>query len=121
MRAAALLLALLAAAPARAEVRGNPFACLGEGESLARGNSTAEIEAEIAKRVQNPPADEGAFELARHHCVTAELMRRVGDTRAAAYYEKAIAAAPGEPGFELWYGYYLRNVRGPRVPLLEQA
>lgn len=102
--------------------RANPFACLGEGESLVRGNSTAEIEAEVKKRVENPPAsDEGPLEAARHHCVTAELMRRVGDTRAAAYYEKAIATDPHEPGLELWYGHYLRNVRGPRAPLTQEA
>jgi hypothetical protein len=114
------LFAWLAAAPV--EARGNAFACLGEGESLARGNGTAELELEIERRVANPPAvDEPPFEIARHHCVTAELMRRVGDPRADAYYRKAIAADPDEPGFELWYGYYLRNVRGPRAPLLESA
>ena len=102
--------------------RANPFACLGEGESLIRGNSTADIEAEVRKRVDNPPPPEdGPLEAARHHCVTAELMRRVGDPRAAAYYEKAIATTPGEPGMELWYGHYLRNVRGPRAPLTEQS
>jgi hypothetical protein len=125
---AAALLVLMVARPASAQApeaaapRANPFACLGEGESLVRGVSTAEIRAEIATRVAHPPpADESAFDRARHHCVTAELMRRVGDGRAADYYEKAIAANPTEPGFELWYGYYLRNVRGPRAPLLEQA
>jgi hypothetical protein len=123
---AAAALAVLAMAPAaiaqEPPARANPFACLGEGESLIRGNSTAEIEAEVRKRVDNPPPPEdGPLEAARHHCVTAELMRRVGDPRAAAYYEKAIATTPGEPGMELWYGYYLRNVRGPRAPLTEQA
>lgn len=114
---AAALLLLASPAP-----RANPFACLGEGESLARGNGTAEIEAEIEQRVQHPPAaEEDRFEIARHHCVTAELMRRVGDARAGDYYRRAIAAAPDEPGFELWYGHYLRNVRGPRAPLLESA
>jgi hypothetical protein len=118
-------LALASASPALAQeppARANPFACLGEGESLIRGNSTAEIEAEVDKRVANPPPPEdGPLEAARHHCVTAELMRRVGDSRAAAYYEKAIATSPGEPGMELWYGYYLRNVRGPRGPLTEPS
>ena len=117
-----MALALLAGERAWAAPRANPFACLGEGESLARGNGTAELEAEIDKRVAHPPAaDEGPFEVARHHCVTAELMRRVGDRRAGDYYARAVAAAPDEPGFELWYGYYLRNVRGPRAPLLESA
>src|SRR5207244_2885548 len=68
-----------------------------------------------------PPRAAPAGGRPRHACVTAELMRRVGDGRAAAYYEKAIAAAPGEPGYELWYGYYLRNVRGPGHPLDEAA
>jgi hypothetical protein len=121
VRAAIVALATLLAARAEAQPRGNPFACLGEGESLARGNGTAELEAEIAQRLASPPTGEDAFEIARHHCVTAELMRRVGDRRAGDYYQKAIAAAPDEPGFELWYGYYLRNVRGPRAPLLESA
>jgi hypothetical protein len=111
------LLVLLASLP-----RANPFACLGEGESLSRGMSTDEIRAEVHKRVDHPPAaEEGPLEVARHHCVTAELMRRVGDPRAPEYYEKAIATDPHEPGLELWYGHYLRNVRGPRVPLAEEA
>lgn len=115
---AVLFPALAHAAPERA----NPFACLGEGESLVRGMSTDEVEAEVDKRVAHPPDPrDGALEVARHHCVTAELMRRVGDLRAPDYYEKAIAAAPDEPGFELWYGYYLRNVRGPRAPLFAGA
>jgi hypothetical protein len=118
------LLAAAAAAPAhaRAPARANPFACLGEGESLARGMSTGEITAEVQKRVANPPdPGEPPTDVARHHCVTAELMRRIGDARAPAFYQRAIAAAPDEPGMELWYGHYLRNVRGPRHPLDEQA
>jgi hypothetical protein len=126
---AALYLGLArAATPAFAQPppRENPFACLGEGESLSRGMSNAEMEAEIDKRVKNPPVPEaagpeGALEIARHHCVTAELMRRAGDPRAPDYYARAIAASPSEPGLELWYGYYLRNVRGPRHPLTEEA
>jgi hypothetical protein len=125
MRAALVVLVSLTAAAAPAwgdppAPRANPFACMGEGESLTRGMSTAEIEAEVEKRVAHPPPADDP-DLARHHCVTAELMRRVGDGRAPTYYEKAIAAAPDEPGMELWYGYYLRNVRGPRHPLDEEA
>jgi hypothetical protein len=123
-------LALLWASPGtargQARPRANPFACLGEGEALSRGLTTAEIEAEILKRVTYPfkpeaPGPEGQVEIARHHCVTAELMRRVGDVRAPDYYARAIAADPTEPGMELWYGYYMRNVRGPRHPLVEEA
>jgi hypothetical protein len=116
---------VLAARPAAADEpppRENPFACMGEAESLARGLSAAEIVAEVDKRLRFPPgADEPLRERARFHCVTAELMRRVGDGRAAAEYEQAIAIAPDEPGLELWYGTYLRNVRGPRHPLDEPA
>ncbi len=102
--------------------RANPFACLGEGESLSRGMSTAEVQSEVQKRLDHPPGkEEAALDVARFHCVTAELMRRVGDPRAVGFYEKAIEIAPEEPGFELWYGYYLRNVRGPRHPLDEAA
>jgi len=48
-------------------------------------------------------------------------MRRVGDGRAGAAYERAIALSPDEPGLELWYGRYLRDVRGARHPLDEPA
>jgi hypothetical protein len=106
--------------------RANPFACLGEGESLSRGMTTAEMEAEIAKRLTYPfqpesPGPEAQVERARHLCVTAELMRRVGDVRAPDYYAQAVAADPGEPGMELWYGYYMRNVRGPHHAMVEEA
>jgi hypothetical protein len=106
---------------ALAAERPNPFACVGEGDSLVRGLSAAEIGDEVGKRLaaQNRPAS--GFAAAQFDCVTAELMRRVGDGRASQYYERAIAADPEEPGFELAYAYYLRNVRGPRAPLLEQA
>jgi hypothetical protein len=107
-----------AAAPAP---RPNPFVCVGEAESLARGLASAEIADEVGKRVAGEPAGATGFDAAHAYCVTAELMRRVGDGRAAEYYERAIVADPSEPGFELAYAYYLRNVRGPGAPLLEQA
>jgi hypothetical protein len=120
VRSIPILLALSAVAQAQPEPRPNPFACVGEGEALARGLSAAEMGEEVEKRLAAPAPPSG-FAAAQYHCVTAELMRRTGDVRAADEYEKAIAADPTEPGFELAYGYYLRNVRGPRAPLLEQA
>jgi hypothetical protein len=110
-----LVLLLLAA------VRPNPFACVGEGDSLVRGLSAAEIADEVQRRLAHPRAPDTGFDAAQYHCVTGELMRRTGDTRAAGEYQAAIAADPAEPGFELAYAYYLRNVRGPSVPLAEQA
>ena len=98
----------------------NPFGCRGEAEAIARDLLPDEIADEIRKRSAAQP-NEDPHEAARRYCVVAELMRRVGDVRAPSYYEKAIAADPDEPGYELWYGYYYRNVRGAAGPNLEQA
>lgn len=123
----ATLVVLLTPVAARADdppapARGNPFACLGGGEALVNSMRLDQLEDEVRKRVDDPMSeDEPAFDRAVHFCVTAELMRRLGDDRAGEYYERAIEVMPDEPGFELWYGYYLRNVRGPRYPLVERA
>jgi hypothetical protein len=68
-----------------------------------------------------PGADVTGVQAGHHYCVVAELKRRVGDDDAAEWYERAIAAAPDEPGYELWYGAYLRNARGAAGPHVEQA
>jgi|CZKX01.1.fsa_nt_gi hypothetical protein len=51
----------------------------------------------------------------------AELMKRVGDYRAPAYYQDAIDADANEAGYHFFYGEYLRNFRGPQEPLFPQA
>ena len=52
----------------------------------------------------------------------AERMERVGDYRASEFYEKAIQADPTEPNYDLFYGDYLRNIRGAFIfPLFPQA
>ncbi|MDX2021374.1 MAG: hypothetical protein SF187_14125 [Deltaproteobacteria bacterium] len=102
--------------------RSNPFACYGAAESLVQGLSAAQIADLVKSRLEAPPsATEGTFDAANWHCTNGELMRRVGDTRAAASYAKVIEIDPQEPGWELWYGLYLRNTRGAAHPLLEQA
>jgi hypothetical protein len=112
------LLSLGAAASGSPRI--NPFACRGEAEAAMTSLSAAEIGDELDKRLtEPPPADDPGR--AHKACVMALLMQRIGDTRTAAYFEKAIALRPDEPGYELWYGYYLRNVRGAGGPLLEQA
>jgi hypothetical protein len=115
------MIALVLLLAAAGDPRPNPFSCVGEGEALVRGLSAVEIADEVEKRLAHPRLPDKGFDAAQHHCVTAELMRRTGDTRAVQQYQAAIAADPAEPGFELAYAHYLRNVRGPRVPLTEQA
>ena len=55
------------------------------------------------------------------YLLTAELMKQLGERRAAEYYEAAISAAPNQPAYELFYADYLRNYRGPRRPLFGEA
>jgi hypothetical protein len=100
----------------------NPFACLGEAQAVMKGLSTAEIRAERDRRLAAAPEPGEARAATAHKaCVIAELMRRLGDDRAAATYQRALADSGGEPGYELRYADYLRNVRGPRAPLTEDA
>jgi hypothetical protein len=93
----------------------NPFRCLGEAEAMAKDLTNDQIRDEVRKRVEAVP--KAGVEL----CVVAELLRRIGDGDAVDWYEKAIEADPEEPGWELWYGHYLRNVRGAAGPHVEQA
>jgi hypothetical protein len=121
----AIVVALVSGAgwgAARGDDYENPFACLGEAQAVMRGLSTDEIRSERDRRLSaSPDAAEPRSTTAHKLCVLAELMRRVGDDRASAYYERAVAESGGEPGYELRYADYLRNVRGPRAPLTEQA
>ncbi len=100
----------------------NPFKCRGEVEAITRDLSTAEVHAEIARRVSPPTEPGDSTTLAAHKlCVIAELKRRVGAGDTADWYERAIATNPDEPGYELWYGAYLGTVRGAGAPLVEGA
>lgn len=123
-----VLVATLAVAPAEASVPTDPpratpgFRCFGEARSVMEGLRTREIRAERDKRLHQ--LDQGrvpARRLAHHHCVLAELMRRLGDHRAAAHYERAIKLDPDEPAYELWYARYLQWSRGASGPLTEAA
>jgi hypothetical protein len=119
-----MVLALGVGLPARAWAADapSPFACLGEAQAIEAGLGTSDIGQERDKRVDEPaPPGEPAAERAHRLCVVAELMSRLGDVRAPAYFERAIAAAPDEGGYELWYGQYLGGVRGANFPLLERA
>jgi hypothetical protein len=143
-RATALLtvlltpLALTSASPARAaEVgddphagsRENPFACLGGYEALSGlGHSVDEMGDELRAllgriaEAGKPAAGQGDdFDRAVDLCVAARLKARLGQDDAPEYFERAIAAAPGEPGYELFAGMYWAGVRGARRPLVERA
>jgi hypothetical protein len=100
----------------------NPFRCRGEAEAITRDLRTSEIHTEIARRLAKPYEDNDPPTIvALKLCVIAELKRRVGASDAAAWYERAIERNPDEPGYELWYGSYLGQVRGANGPLIEGA
>jgi hypothetical protein len=100
----------------------SPFACWGEAMAIENGLSVVDLEAERDARLADPGfAGEPSSGIAHRMCVLGELMSRLGDTRAPQYFERAIAAAPDEPGYELWYGKYLGGVRGASFPLIERA
>ena len=92
--------------------RDDPFACQGQAEGL----SVKQIRDIIKKRVAENYSD------ALNNCITADLMRRVGDNRTSQYFRKAIdEAPPNEGAYELFYADYLRNFRGPGRPLFREA
>jgi hypothetical protein len=100
----------------------NPFRCRGEAEAITRDLRTSEIHTEIERRLAKPYEDlDPPTIVALKLCVIAELKRRVGASDAAAWYERAIERNPDEPGYELWYGSYLGQVRGAGGPLIEGA
>jgi hypothetical protein len=94
----------------------NPYRCEGTPQEAGRILSLKKIRAkaeEFAKR-------KDAVSL----CTAAELYKRLGDSKAFGFYEKAIEASPDEPAFELFYADYLRLYRGagqrPMFPQAEQ-
>ena len=106
---ASFLLALVAALTAslvsrhvRAEDGFAPgFLCLGESETLMRGTSLEEIRRERDRRLEDLAAGTVARALLPHtHCVVAELMRRVGDSRAVASRDAPFASGPAPFGQE---------------------
>jgi|SRR5215213_398765 len=54
-------------------------------------------------------------------CVLAELLKRVGDSRAERYYKAAIDAAPDDSEYSLLLADYVRNFRGAQRPLFARA
>jgi hypothetical protein len=54
-------------------------------------------------------------------CVMAELLKRVGDSRAEGYYKAAIKETPSDAEYELLLSDYFRNFRGAQRPLFARA
>ena len=110
----ALLLALLVAAPAGAQ-RANPYAAEGIALDHGRTHSLRELRAEADALARTATS---GFE----NALVAELYKRLGDPKARAHYERAIAADPREPAWELFYADYLRLHRGAgQQPLFAEA
>jgi hypothetical protein len=93
----------------------NPFKQLDEASALTSIRGLDGIRRDIKERLQKPTENAGEYLL------IAELMKRVGDSRADEYYQKAIAADDTDPAYELFYADYLRNFRGPDRPLFPYA
>ncbi len=94
----------------------NSFSCYGEAEGMLMSADLSDAETFVNVQLENEHELIG-----QQHCVIAELMKRLGDSRAEYHYEKAIALDPDEPGWELWYANYLTQVRGSMVPLREDG
>jgi hypothetical protein len=108
--------------------RRNPFACLGgyqalTGEGYSAADMADELRALLGRIHEAGPPAAGADdpERAVDLCVAARLKARLGHGDAADYFQRAIAAAPGEPGYELFAGMYWAQHRGARRPLVERA
>lgn len=97
---------------ARPDTDSNPFACWGR----VSGQSLASTRTQIID-IPAGSSDVSAEDL----CVQAELRKRDGDYEASEYFERAIQAAPDEPGYEFFYAEYLRNFRGAGTPLFPEA
>jgi hypothetical protein len=119
---AAFAIALLSTRQASAQEPPSPFACFGEAIDIESGLSVGDLSDELEMRLAEPaPRGEDPLQTAHRLCVIAQIMSRLGDARAGGYFERAIAAAPEEGGYELWYGHYLGFVRGASFPLIESS
>lgn len=107
-------------AQAAADTSTSAFACMGEAQAFVTTHDADEIRAERDRWLDHPEPEETAARAAQRSCVVAELLRSIGDGSAMVFYRRAIAASR-EPGYELRLADYLRNIRGPGAPLIEQA
>mgnify|MGYP001407195110 CR=1 FL=1 len=102
---------------------------LGAGMARAQQScmSTAESETasqrdlrQLAARLR-PEQQQDSARRAFDSCVIGEVLKRLGDPEADAFYRKAVTGDPSNAEYRLLYGDYLRNYRGPEQPLVGAA
>jgi hypothetical protein len=93
----------------------NPYEAEGIAFDLGRTKSLAELETEARTRAKHASS---SVDLG----TVAELYKRLGNPDAAVFYERAIAADPSEPAWDLFLSQYFRLYRGAaKRPLFPQA
>ena len=104
----------------------NPFGCLDNARKIGEGLALDDLHRVIQKKAADLALREGYGLLGPDSACSclfvAELMKRVGDYRAEAFYHKAIAADPIEPAYDLFAADYFRVYRGagrPQFPAAE--
>jgi len=100
----------------------NPcFAALGKIEPKGdKPMSLSEMRA-AGNQARNQEKKESGRLPAETYFKVAEMMKQLGDYGAPEFYEKAIAADPREPCYEVFYGDYERNFRGAAAPQFPAA
>src|SRR5204862_497045 len=95
----------------------NPYSAEGEVQARSQTATLDELRRWVGDLVKTASS-------AVEFCMAATLYKRLGDARAAEYYEKATEKDRDEPAYELLYGIYLRLYRGagikPLFPAAEQ-
>jgi hypothetical protein len=92
----------------------SPYRCEGDAQDAGQNLS----EGEVRQKADSLSKGSTALEF----CTSAELYKRVGDARAADFYQSAIDADKDEPVYELFYGDYYRVYRGAgQRPLFPKA
>jgi hypothetical protein len=94
----------------------NAFRCRGDAEAFARDVDSHDVRRILVKKLLDAQrADETLSEQAEDYCVAAELAWRIGSVDAVAYYERAIALAPMDPGFDYLLAHYYRWLHGATI------
>jgi len=100
----------------------NPFACQGDADAAQDDRSIGQVEMELEKKLDPPfEASDEPTVRAKKLCVIARLKARTGHGDAIAYFDRAIAENPDEPGYYMFAGEYYGGARGAKLPVTELA